>query len=180
MTEKAENRIIAETDRLILREMTDDDFPGLCRVLQDEEVTYAYGRVYTDDEIRFWLDEQYRRYAEDGYGMWAVVLKETGGMVGHAGICWQRYGEEDVPEIGYMFDKAFWGNGYATEAANACRDYAFRTLKLKKVYSIIRTDNMASRSVARKNGMRITETVYKSVNGQMVPHYMYVVSHPER
>lgn len=180
MTEKTENKVIAETERLVLRELNDDDFPGLCHVLQDEEVTYAYGRIFTDREIRFWLDGQYRHYRDNGYGMWAVVLKETGKMIGHAGICWQCYGDEDVPEIGYMFEKAVWGKGYATEAAMACRDYAFQTLKMKRVYSVIWTDNMASRSVARKNGMRITETVYKPVNGQMLPHYMYSVKNPEK
>lgn len=175
MTEKSDFNIVVETERLLLRELVSDDLPGLCRVLQDEEVTYAYERVFTEKEIGFWLKGQIQCYAMDGFGMWAVVLKETGEMIGHAGISMQVYGDEELPEIGYMFEKAFWHHGYATEAAVACRDYAFRVLGLEKVYSVIRADNMASRAVARRNGMRITGTAYKSVMGKMIPHYMYSV-----
>lgn len=180
MTEKTVFNIIAETERLLLRELVDDDLPVLARALQDEEVTYAYERVFTDREIGFWLKKQFTCYASDGFGMWAVVLKKTGEMIGHAGISMQVYGDEEIPEIGYMFEKAFWRQGFASEAAIACRDYAFGVLGMETVYSVIRTDNLASRGVARRNGMRIAGTVYRSVIGKMIPHYMYSVKKPEK
>lgn len=175
MTEKNVFKIIAETERLLLRELVDEDLPGLCRVLQDTEVTYAYERVFPEKEVRSWLKRQFQCYAMEGFGMWAVVLKETGEMIGHAGISMQVYGDEELPEIGYMFEKAFWHQGFATEAVIACRDYAFAVLGMNTVYSVIRADNMPSRAVARRNGMRISGTAFKSVMGKMVTHYMYSV-----
>ena len=178
MTEKNVPAIIVETERLLLRELVDDDLPGLCRVLQDADVTYAYERVFSDREIGFWLKRQIQCYAQEGFGMWAVVLKETGKMIGHAGISMQVYGDEELPEIGYMFEKEFWHRGFATEAAVACRDYAFAVLGMDTVYSVIRADNAPSRAVARRNGMRITGTAFRSVMGRMVTHYMYSIKKP--
>ena len=175
MTEKNVFKIIAETERLLIRELVDEDLPGLCRVLQDTEVTYAYERVFPEKEVRSWLKRQFQCYAMEGFGMWAVVLKETGERIGHAGISMQVYGDEELPEIGYMFEKAFWHQGFATEAVIACRDYAFSVLGMNTVYSVIRADNMPSRAVARRNGMRISGTAFKSVMGKMVTHYMYSV-----
>ena len=178
MTEKNVPAIIAETGRLLLRELVDDDLPGLCRVLQDSDVTYAYERVFSDREIGSWLKRQIQCYAQEGFGMWAVVLKETGKMIGHAGISMHVYGDEELPEIGYMFEKEFWHRGFATEAAIACRDYAFAVLGMDTVYSVIRADNVPSRAVARRNGMRITGTAFRSVMGRMVTHYMYSIKKP--
>ncbi|EEO27401.2 hypothetical protein OFAG_00554 [Oxalobacter formigenes HOxBLS] len=180
MTEKNSPKTVAETGRLLLRELTADDFPGLCRALQDEVVTKVYERTFTDREIRFWLEGQFRNYRDEGFGMWAVVLKESGEMIGHAGIFVSRHGDDEIHEIGYLFEKAYWGNGYATEAVLACRKVAFDILGLEKVYSIIRADNMASRAVARKNGMRVVETVYRLTMGKAIPHYVYRIANPER
>ena len=99
-------------------------------------------------------------------------------MIGHAGISMQVYGDEELPEIGYMFEKEFWHRGFATEAAIACRDYAFAVLGMDTVYSVIRADNVPSRAVARRNGMRITGTAFRSVMGRMVTHYMYSIKKP--
>lgn len=94
------------------------------------------------------------------------------------GISMQVYGDEELPEIGYMFEKEFWHRGFATEAAIACRDYAFAVLGMDTVYSVIRADNVPSRAVARRNGMRITGTAFRSVMGRMVTHYMYSIKKP--
>lgn len=179
MTEKNVFKIIAETERLLIRELVDDDFSGLCRVLQDEEVTYAYECIFSESEIGAWLKKQFQCYETDGFGMWAVVLKETGDMIGHTGISMHVWGNEALPEIGYMFEKAFWHQGFATEAAIACRDVAFGILGMERIYSVIRVDNMASRAVARRNGMRITGTAYRSVLGRMVTHYIYSIKNPK-
>ncbi len=180
MTEKNFHVVTAETERLLIRELVDDDLPGLCRVLQDTEVTYAYERIFSDNEIRSWLKRQFQCYRTDGFGMWAVVLKETGKMIGHAGISMQVYGDEALPEIGYMFEKSFWHQGFATEAVIACRDYAFAVLGMSTVYSVIRADNTPSREVARRNGMKITGTAFRSVMGRMVTHYIYSVKKPKK
>ena len=99
MTEKTPPKTIAETGRLLLRELTADDFPALCRALQDEDVTRAYERTFTDREIGFWLEGQFRNYREEGFGTWAVVLKESGEMIGHAGIFISQHGDEEIQHM---------------------------------------------------------------------------------
>ena len=78
--------MILETERLCLREMDEGDFPALCRILQDEETMYAYEGAFSDEEARQWLDRQIARYRAWGFGLWAVVLKETDEMIGQCGL----------------------------------------------------------------------------------------------
>lgn len=66
--------MILETERLYLREMTQDDFPSLCNILQDEETMYAYEGAFTDSEAQEWMDRQLGRYQKWGFGLWAVTL----------------------------------------------------------------------------------------------------------
>ena len=86
---------------------------------------YAYEGALSDDEAQAWLDRQMERYARDGFGLWAVVMKETGEVIGQCGLTYQDADGVRVVEVGYLFQRAFWHRGYATEAARACRDYAF-------------------------------------------------------
>jgi Acetyltransferases, including N-acetylases of ribosomal proteins len=167
--------LILETERLYLREMTQSDFPALCRILQDDEVMYAYEGAFSDAEVQDWLDRQLRRYREDKVGLWAVVLKATDTMIGQCGLTLQPWKERKLLEVGYLFQKAFWHCGYATEAAQACRDYAFETLHAEAVYSIIRDTNTASRRVAERNGMTVVDQGIKHYRGIDMPHVLYVL-----
>lgn len=72
--------MILETERLYLREMRQSDYKALCMMLQDEDVMYAYEHAFDDAEAKEWLDRQLNRYREDGFGLWAVILKETDEM----------------------------------------------------------------------------------------------------
>lgn len=130
--------MIFETERLFARKLTKDDFGSLCRILQDPEVMYAYEHAFSDAEVNSWLERQLKRYVTDGFGLWAVILKETGSMIGQCGLTMQDWNGKMVPEIGYLFEKAYWHRGYASEAAKGCKEYAFQSLKLPRVYSIIR------------------------------------------
>jgi len=167
--------MILETQRLMLREMTPEDLPTLRRILQDEAVMYAYEGAFNEEETRRWLEGQLRRYREDGFGLWAVVLKETGAMIGQCGLTMQPVNDSRVLEIGYLFQKAYWHHGYATEAAIACREYAFNTLHAGEVYSIIRDTNTASQNVAKRNGMVCVGGFVKHYRGVDMPHDVYCV-----
>lgn len=167
--------MILETERLYLREMTQDDFPSLCNILQDEETMYAYEGAFTDSEAQEWLDRQRARYQKWGFGLWAVILKDNGKMIGQCGLTMQPWKEEEVLEVGYLFERSHWHKGYATEAATACKQYAFDVLQAKDVCSIIRDTNTASRHVAVRNGMTIEGTWTKHYRGVDMPHYRYVV-----
>lgn len=167
--------MILETERLYLRRLEQTDFDALCKILKDEEVMYAYEHAFSDAEVHKWLDRQLGRYAEYGLGLWAVILKKNGELIGQCGITMQDWNGRQVPEIGYLFQKAFWHKGYATEAATACRDYAFGTLGLKEVFSIIRDNNFASQRVAERGGMSVTGSLTKHYYGMDMPHLVYSV-----
>lgn len=167
--------VFTETDRLVLRKMKQSDYDGLCRILQDEEVMYAYEGAFSDDEVQGWLDKQLIRYEKDGFGLYAVILKETGEMIGQCGLTIQEVPGKQVLEIGYLFRKEYWHQGYATEAAAACKEYAFTVLEVDEVYSIIRDSNTASQNVAKRNGMTQCGTFVKHYRGVDMPHYIFSV-----
>ena len=137
---------------------------------------YAYEGAFSDAETQAWLDRMLARYAKDGFGLWAVCLKETGEMIGQAGITLQPVEGEEVPEIGYLLNRAHWHRGYAAEAAIACKRYAFDVLKFPEIYSIIRDSNIASMNVAIKNGMTIRKRFIKHYRGVDMPHFLFGVT----
>ena len=170
---------ILETQRLLLREMTQADYPALAEMLQDRVAMFAYEHAFSDDETQTWLDRMRERYAKDGFGLWAVVCKETGEMIGQCGLTWQNYEGERVLEIGYLFQRKHWKKGYAIEAARACKHYAFETLHVNEVFSIIRDNNVASMNVAIRNGMTIRGKFVKHYCGIDMPHFAFSVRRDE-
>ena len=165
--------MILKTERLLLREMTQDDLPALQGILQDEETMYAYNGAFDEAETQAWLDRQLSRYAQYGFGLWAVVLKESGGMIGQCGLTMQPWRGDEVLEVGYLFNRAFWNHGYATEAARGCMEYAFDRLGAREVCSIIRETNLPSRRVAERNGMTVRDSWVKHYRGIDMPHVRY-------
>ncbi|TYR73578.1 GNAT family N-acetyltransferase [Rossellomorea vietnamensis] len=152
-----------ETKRLIIREMVQSDYDALCRILCDEEVMRgAYESAFNLEEAQNWLNRHLTRYEELGFGLWAVELKETNEMIGQCGLTMQGWRENEVLEIGFLFQKEYWHRGYATEAAVACKEYAFSVLNADRVYSIIRDTNIAAQKVAVRNGMNIIDKDTKS------------------
>ena len=165
--------MILETERLYLRELTQADFVPLCGIMQDEEVMYAYEGAFSDAEVREWLDRQLSRYKKWGFGLWAVILKESGELIGQCGLTMQPWKGEELLEIGYLFQRAYWHRGYASEAAAACKEYAFQVLKADSVCSIIRDTNTASQKVTIRNGMSAADTWTKHYRGVDMPHICY-------
>lgn len=171
-----QGKFILQTNRLLLREMTPADMPALCKILQDEKVMYAYAHPFTQEECDQWMEKQLQRYRQDGFGLWAVILKDTGEMIGQCGLTWQDLSDKQVVEIGYLFQRAYWHHGYAIESAKACKEYAFHTLHSKVVYSIIRDNNLSSQKVAIKNGMTQRGLLQKHYYGLDMPHLIFAVT----
>lgn len=166
-------KVILETPRLLMREMTQEDYGDLCTLLQDRAVMYAYEHDFTPEDVQEWLQRQLDRYERYGFGLWALILKETGEFIGQAGLTMQDAAGEEVLEIGYLLKHAFWHMGYATEATAACRDYAFQVLKAPKVCCLIKADNIASQKVAKGLGMKKVKEFKKSFyHGDML-HFLY-------
>ena len=171
---------ILETRRLYLRRLTQEDFDALCRTLQDPEAMYAYEHAFSDEEVQQWLDRQLDRYRQYGFGLWAVIEKTSGRFIGQCGLTMQDWDGRQVLEVGYLLERQFWGQGYASEAAIACRDYAFSALHAEEVYSIIRDTNTASQNVARRNGMTPAGRMVKHYYGMDMPHLVFRVTKKEQ
>ena len=173
---------ISDTERLYLRRLKEDDYEALCLMLKDEAVMYAYEHAFSDEEVHEWLERQLKRYKEYGFGLWAVILKESEELIGQCGITMQdcpadyvREAEKRIPEIGYLFRKEYWHKGYATEAATACREYGFNVLGFSELYSIIRDNNTASIKVAERNGMERRGSFVKHYYGIDMLHIVFSV-----
>jgi ribosomal-protein-alanine N-acetyltransferase len=162
---------ILETSRLILREFRLDDADALARVLSDPETMRFYPAPCDRAGVEDWIARGIRRYAEHGHGLWAMVLKASGEMIGDCGLTVQNVDGADEIEIGYHVRRDLWGQALATEAARACRDYGFARLRAERLISLICPENLPSRRVAEKNGM----TVWKEVMWHNVSHLVYTI-----
>ena len=153
-----------ETNRLILRELTHEDFDTLYAILSDPDVMRYYPRPKTAEETQAWIQRNIDRYAEYGFGLWAVVLKETGEMIGECGITLQPIHGEMLPEVGYHIHPVHQRKGYAAEAAAECIRCAFEELNFPAVYSYMKYTNEPSQRTAMKNGLRFVEEYADPVN----------------
>jgi len=148
-------KTILETPRLSLREFVPDDAAPLELVIGDPQTMRWYVRPFTRPEVEEWIARNRTRYEKHGYGLWAAMLKPTRELVGDCGLVVQEVDGERLVEVAYHIRRDCWGRGYATEAARACMRYGFETLGLGKLISLIRPENLQSRRVAEKNGLRI-------------------------
>jgi [ribosomal protein S5]-alanine N-acetyltransferase len=147
---------VIQTPRLLLRELTDEDHEALLEMYQDPRMTRFIGGPPPPRE-EYWrrIRETWPAYyARHGFGLWATVRREDGRLLGRCGLLSQEVDGERHVEVAYALAPEFWGHGYATEAAVASRDWAFRTLDVPHVISLILPENTASIAVAERNGMR--------------------------
>lgn len=160
---------ILETARLLLREFTVQDADDMARILSDPETMRFYPAPYDRAGVEQWIERNRQRYGDDGVGLWAVELVNTQELIGDCGVILQNVDGERLYEIGYHLRRDLWGQGLATEAATACRDWAFEHLRGERLISLIRPDNLRSRRVAERVGM----TIWKEVNWRGLPHLVY-------
>ena len=171
---------ILQTSRLLLRELTPQDADALALVISDPETMRYYPAPCDRAGIEQWIERNRRRYQDHGVGLWAMELKKAQDtdvqndvqkIIGDCGIILQEVEGERLYEIGYHLRRDLWGQGLATEAAIACRDWAFAHLKADRLISLIRPQNLPSCRVAERVGM----TIWKEVNWRGLPHYVYSV-----
>ena len=144
-----------ETQRLIIRQLNDGDVNSWEAFLSDGSPFRYYPKTMTIDKntAKDWVDRQIRRYEKDGFGLMALECKETGQLVGQCGLIRQQIDGKDELEIGYHIIEEYRTKGYASEAAQYFKHFAFEQLEVKSVISIIHPDNVASQMVASRNGM---------------------------
>lgn len=168
--------MIIKTDRLILRELNEDDFSALYEVLADSDIMKHYPYTFDETRVKNWIYKNIERYRIFGFGLWAVVLKETGEMIGDCGITMQDIDGFIRPEIGYHINKRFQRRGFAKEAAQKCRDWAFGNTPFNVIYSYMKKENTASSAVAAANGMK---KVHEFTDSEGETTAVYAISRDE-
>ena len=152
--------LIIETGRLLLRQFTPDDVPALEAVLSDPVAMKWYAAPFDHDGVQHWIERNMARYEREGCGLLAMVLKSSGEMIGDCGCVVQEIEGRNEVEVAYHVRRDLWGNGYATEAARACMQFAFDKLNAERVVSMIRPGNVSSRRVAEKNGLVCEKIIF--------------------
>jgi ribosomal-protein-alanine N-acetyltransferase len=142
-----------ETSRLRLRMFEPEDLDAMCEITRDPEVMryIGYGHPLTREETRANLGSIVSAFRRRGFGRWALVLKETGALVGYCGL--SRGNEAVGVELAYMLARGVWGRGLALEAGRACLRYGFERLGLREIAGLTLHDNRRSRRVLERLGM---------------------------
>jgi len=142
------------TERLILRDWRDDDLRPWAAINADPEVREHLGPVWDEERSAASIEHYRDAHRRNGFGFWAVELRETGELIGHAGL---DPVEPEVPftgvEIGWRLARSAWGSGYASEAARAALDFGFTTIGLDEIVAITLEGNLRSQAVMRRVGM---------------------------
>src|SRR6266513_5824721 len=121
--------VVIETKRLLLRQMEPEDLDVFAELLGSPQVMRYYPRPKTRPEAEAWIEANRRRYERDGYGLWTLLPKADGSFAGDCGLTLQRVEGAEELEVGYHLLPGFWGRGFATEAAAACREHARQRLR---------------------------------------------------
>ena len=166
-----------ETDRLLIRDLTEQDIDGIFVLDSDPEVHRYLGNkpITKKEEALHYIEGVKKQYKERRIGRWAVEIKETGEFTGWCGLrLYSDYTFNNLTnfhDIGYRLQRKFWGKGYATEASKACLQYAWNTMKLDTVYGITEKGNEASHNVLLKIGLNYLEDFHYEPDNMMLRWY---------
>jgi RimJ/RimL family protein N-acetyltransferase len=158
-------RVIADTERLVLRRFTADDIDNLVELDSDPQVMFfvtggrATPRAEVEAEVLPAFLDYYR--TGDGYGFWAVVEKGTGEFLGWVHFRPDEHDSPDDPELGYRLRRTAWGKGYAAEASRVLIDRGFRDFGVRRVHAETMVVNTASRRVMEKCGMTMVRVFHQ-------------------
>lgn len=159
-----------ETERLLIRSLEVADASALAAIWSDPEVTRHMGGPRDFPDIREGLEEDAQAGDQAVIDLWPVVEKASGQVIGHCGFLEKEVDGQVEIELIYVFASDAWGEGYATEAASALRDYAFHRLGLRRIIALIDPGNPASARVAEKIGMQL-ETETRRPSGKLMGVY---------
>jgi RimJ/RimL family protein N-acetyltransferase len=152
-----------ETKRLILREVLSTDVDKLFELDSNPNVQKYVGNIPVKDktEVEKLIQNLQQQYIENGIARWAVIEKETGELIGWSGIKLIKEpmnNHNNFYELGYRFIENYWGKGFATETTIPLVDYAFENLKAENIYAICDAENIGSKNVLEKTGLKLIET----------------------
>ncbi len=167
-----EEDFMVETQRLLLRSWRGEDIDALAEMQSDPETMryMADGHCPDRGECAEAIEQLESHRCEHGFGIWAAELRATGELVGWVGLTTPEWLPEEMPavEVGYLFDRAHWGTGLATEAAQRSLRFGFQELELASIIGIHQTANTASACVLAKLGMRkVKETQHPEIGREL-------------
>jgi ribosomal-protein-alanine N-acetyltransferase len=148
-----------QTQRLLLRPLLSTDADALHRIYQEEGVLQYFPSQVPPpiDRVLRFIDGQQAHWQKFGYGNWGIVPQGANEVIGWVGL--QYLPELAETEVGFLFGRAYWGKGYATETALASLQYGFEQCGLAQIIALVAPDNLASRRVIEKIGMADVETL---------------------
>jgi [ribosomal protein S5]-alanine N-acetyltransferase len=165
-----------QTKRLLIRQFEMADLEEIHQqVFSDAEVMRFGDGPQTREWTQQWIEKNLERYKVQGFGPYAIIEKNTAGLIGYCGLFFfpDIDGQSEV-EIGYRLGRSKWGHGYASEAALAVRDHALQDLYLKRLVALIDPGNAASIRVAQKVGMQYEKDVM--LEGYTHPDHLYALN----
>ncbi len=157
--------IVAETERLLLREVLPEDVEGFFKLDADPEVHRYLGNnpITTTKQAEEVIDFIRKQYGINGIGRWAIIEKSTNTFVGWTGlklVTETVNNHTDFYDLGYRLLKKYWRKGIATESAIASLNYGFETMNLKKIYAAAHVGNVGSNAILKNLGFQFVETFY--------------------
>ena len=171
-----------ETQRLKLRQWQPSDYAPFADLNASKAVMEHFPAVLSRAKSDALVDRLTALIDENGWGFWAVELKQGGQLIGFVGLIplAAEYSFAPNVEIGWRLAEQFWGNGYASEAANASLQYAFSQLDLLEVVSMTTCTNLKSQSVMKKIGMQNTQQNFfhpsLPLNSPLSEHVLYKIN----
>ncbi|MGF1686883.1 GNAT family N-acetyltransferase [Photobacterium japonica] len=177
-----------DTARLRLRGWKGSDYPDFAAMTADPDVMRYFPHCLSTDESHALASRIQGLLLERGWGFWAVELKATGAFIGFVGLHKQDASiaipHTPMVEIGWRLSKAYWYNGYATEAARAALQFAFEQLQQPRVYAFTLLTNTPSRKVMAALGMSNIEEDFDHPNLLAYPdavkrHCLYRITSDE-
>lgn len=166
------NDITLDTPRLHLRLMELSDLDDLLTIFGDPMVMASFTTLpFNRQQMEHWIRRNIAHQRTHGYGLFSVILKPNGILIGDCGLEHMQVEGELAAELGYDFRSDYWNQGFATEAALSVRDFAFDVLSLPSLISLIRVGNEASRRVSEKIGMHLSDEI--TMNG--INYWKYAV-----
>jgi ribosomal-protein-alanine N-acetyltransferase len=145
--------VVTETLRLLLRYFTWNDLNDMATIYADPVGMAFRGSPRTFEETQQVFKWMFDNYSKDGFEMWAIIHKADQKLIGCCGLIPQVVDGQQETEMGYVLAKEYWGQGLATEAAFAVRNYGFEKLGCDRIIALINPKNLASQNVAQKIGL---------------------------
>ena len=160
------------TQRLVIRPWTETDYASLEQLLTDPVTMQHWPQPFAVADVSRWLERLLDHYQQHGWGRYAVELATTGQVIGDCGVFIATVNNQLVHDFGYIFHHPYWGQGYATEAAQELVAFLFDTIGLHELYANMAHNHYGSQRVAERLGMQRVASFYNPRNRDFLT-YVY-------